>query len=376
MGSMGNARAADVGSVEQQLAQLWREASGGDQAVMRACMLNWIVACRGPEDLAVATRAVARLSERYPGRALVVSHEAEAAGSGENDRMRVYVSAHCHLGPGGKQVCSEQVSLEARGDGWELVPSTVLSLIVEDCPVYTWWRRPRLEGEPLFRPLLELSDRFVVDSARARDPAAALGTLASEVAATRRRDTGDLAWVRIKPWCELVASLFDSPSMRSYLDRIDAVFLSTAGPACGEDVTLAGAYLAGWLASRLDWRPTDDPTLWRRGDGGPVRIACEENPKLRAGEIGSARLEATTGGARAGFEARRLSDDGEIVRLSVDVKGNCPLPFKHRVVRPDDLTLLCGHLESDPRDPVFTEALAAASRIAGNPAPGEHGSPK
>ena len=170
-------RLPDVADIETQLANFWRQASSDDQAVVRASTHNLIVVCETGDDVARATEAVAVLSEQHPGRVIVVCTEPAGDGSSELD---AFVTTHCHLGSGGNRVCSEQVTLKARGPaGVDLVPETVLQLLEGDCPVYTWWRRPELATDPLWEPLARLSDRCIVNSATAADPVGVLGDLAA-----------------------------------------------------------------------------------------------------------------------------------------------------------------------------------------------------
>jgi glucose-6-phosphate dehydrogenase assembly protein OpcA len=68
----------------------------------------------------------------------------------------------------------------------------------------------------------------------------------------------DLAWLRSTPWRERVAATFDPPAMRRSLGAIDKVVVRHR-----TDSTAAGMLFCGWLASRLDWRPS---ALARRGD--------------------------------------------------------------------------------------------------------------
>ena len=82
----------DVGAIENQLAEFWREAAADDQAVLRARTLNVVVACEDPSALNDVSRTVARLSEDLPGRALVVTTAPTPEG-GEGVRSRLAMSS-------------------------------------------------------------------------------------------------------------------------------------------------------------------------------------------------------------------------------------------------------------------------------------------
>lgn len=348
----------DVNEVEGQLAELWRETSSEDEAVVRACSLNLVVACDDERDVERATRLVAGVSETAPGRALVIARKGAAA---EADELDVFVSAHCHRGAGGVQVCSEQVTLEVRGEGRELVPGTILRLLVEDMPVYTWWRRPSLDRDGLLRPLRDLSDRLIVNSAGFDAPVEQLGALrkvASETSWTGH--PADLTWARLEPWREALASFFDGPVMRSRLEQVTRVTVTASGPSSKDGRTAAGAYLAGWLSSRLGWSRRGGANGWSRADGGPLTLEFRQDHGLPAGEVAEARLETANGDSTTAFVARR-EGSSELVRLTVESKDACPLPHRIKLPSRDEAALLCGVLQQAERDEIFEAALSDAA---------------
>jgi len=328
-----------VSDVERELAGLWRDESSEEGAVVRACAHNLVVVADGGAEEVAAI--VARVSESAPGRALVV------APTGADGGLRPYVSAHCHLGPGGKQVCSEQVTLEAGRDGLQLVPGSILQLLVEDMPVYTWWRRNGLEDDGLLAPLRDLSDCLIVDGARFDRPAEDLERLRSIAAKPGwKGHVADLAWERLDPWRDAIASFFDIPRMRRYIGAIERVTIAAGGP-------VVGAYVAGWLASRLDW------TL---GDDG-VTVVFERDSDLAAGEVASVLLEAVLDGLPVTFAVRRVEAGSAFVVSTVEMRDTCPLPRRIELPVRDEAALLCGALQEPSRDPLFDEALEAAARM-------------
>ena len=120
----------------------------------------------------------------------------------------------------------------------ELVPGTILRLLVEDMPVRVLWRRPSLTGEALLRPLRDLADRLIVNSARFDAPIEQPREL-KEVAfePAWKGHPADLTWARLEPWREALASFFDGPMMRSHLERLTRVAVSAGGPASGLPLT-------------------------------------------------------------------------------------------------------------------------------------------
>ncbi len=363
--SLGETRVQDLARVERDLADLWRQAAEEDHAVVRACMLNLVIFTEPGEATDDATREVARFSEQYPARALLVSRSREAA-AGEDGAggLSAYVSAHCHRGPGGRQVCSEQITLEVPAASSDLVEGSLLRLLVGDCPTYTWWRARRLAPGPLLGAAVRLSDRFVVDSAACEDAGEAMASLAGiATSATWRGHAGDLSWEKLEPWREHLASLFDPPTVRDYVSQVRSARVSVAGAQAPRRARVCGAYLLGWLASRLGWSPGEQTSLWSRPDGTTVRVELTESDEPGVSGIVAVVLECEREGERAVFEARRIGDG--TVRLSVDVGQGCPLPFVRRSERRDDVTLLLDLLRRRSDDPVFAGALSAAVRLLG-----------
>jgi len=353
MAAPGPGQGLEVGEIERQVAELWRQAGSKDDAVMRACTLNLVVPCEAG-DVSVPG-AVAALSEHRPCRAIVVMADAAS----EEHALQGWVSAHCHPGAGGRQVCSEQITLDARGDAVELVPESVLQLFCGDLPVHTWWRRRKMEADVLFRSLARLSERFLVDTSAFEDPATSLSSLVA-LAADRsfRGHVADLAWTRLEPWREMVASAFDAPSTRPLLDRPVSLVVRAGGGSDKKDgITAAGAYLAGWIVSRLEWTPD------------PAAIRLERDPRFGGGEVGSLRFTAGAA-AVASLIAERLGPQSDLVRVVVEMEGSCPLPRVLKLPRRDEISLLCRATDRTGPDPVFEAALSCAAQLAGGGDPG------
>jgi len=212
----------DLAEVERALSA---GRDGGTGAV-RATTLNLIVYAPTAEDVVFTQHALERIGGSRPLRAIVAT-----AG---NDGVRATVSTSCWLGSGMQQVCSEQIFLTARADA---LPSAVLSLLVTDLPTFTWWQGPIPERQIILADLSRLSSSTVVDSSVSSiEGVAGVGRLDSWVT--------DLAWLRLEPWREAIASVFDPVAAAAALDEVQAV--SVAGPV--NEARL----LAGWLRSRLD----------------------------------------------------------------------------------------------------------------------------
>jgi glucose-6-phosphate dehydrogenase assembly protein OpcA len=211
----------DLGQVERALAAERERGTGS----VRATTLNLVVYAPTAEDVSFTQRALERIGGSRPLRAIVAT-----AGT---DGVRATVSTSCWLGGGMQQVCSEQIFLTARADA---LPSAVLSLLVTDLPTFAWWQGPIPEGLAVLADLARLSSFTVVDSnISSLEGVDRVGGLDSWVT--------DLAWLRLEPWREAVASVFDPAPVAAALAEVRTV--------CVEGPVNEARLLAGWLSSRL-----------------------------------------------------------------------------------------------------------------------------
>ena len=325
-----------VAQVERDLAEQWRGESDEKNTVARACVHNLIVVCESADD--DVTPVLAQVSRTAPGRAIVIRPVDTDAG------LSAYVSANCHKGAAGKIVCSEQIVLEAGRKGMPLLPASVLQLLVEEMPVFTWWRPATLEPYDLLQGLGELTDCMLVDGARfAERPVELLKRLNGW-----QGKAADLTWSRVDPWRETIAALFDPPRMREALGEIRRLRIQVGGAPGAGGVTVAGAYLAGWIASRLGWT-----------ESSGVRIELERDEEFEAGRVGFVSLETDA----KTFVVQRPDQHKRKLVSTIETEESCPLPRTIPLPDRDDVAFLCEALQQPARDPLFTSALSAAVEI-------------
>jgi glucose-6-phosphate dehydrogenase assembly protein OpcA len=291
----------DLSQVERALASTRDGGTGG----VRATTLNLVVYAPTAEDVLSAQRALERIGGSRPLRAIVAS-----AGS---DGVRASVSTSCWLGGGMQQVCSEQIFLTARADA---LPSAVLSLLVTDLPTFVWWQGAIPKGLAVLSDLAALASSTVVDSSvSSLEGVGTVGRLDSWVI--------DLAWLRLEPWREAIASMFDPPSAAASLGSAKAV--SVQGPV--NEARL----LAGWLRSRV---------------GRPIELDHSERGHVE-------RVAVRCGGSEYVIERP--------TRVQVG-RAYGPGATEHPIVLPilDTSTLLGRALDVRASDDVFEAALASA----------------
>ncbi len=350
----------DVRDIQKQLRQLWEDlaavkAEDGQEALVRSCVLNLLVYSSGA-DVAALSTGLAEVTSEHPGRVLLL-----LVSERPNAGMSAHVTAQCHRFGKGRQVCCEQIWIEAGlHDGGRLA-SAVSPLFVSDLPVVLWWReQPRL-GES-FRDLLEISDRIIVDSCKLNSSS---GLLVELAALADQKSPGklfsDLAWGRLSAWRRQISAFFDVAGFRPHLDRLEEVRLS-AGQDQGEGLPSVRALLTlGWLASRLDWSPR---RASRAGRTWSIEFAAGKRSVRTTIEIrkGDGLQKVSLLGSRGSdvFEVRRA---GEHLVSEVRLEGDRTPGRLVRHEADDEFQLLARELEIMSRDRVYEQALQMAAKI-------------
>jgi glucose-6-phosphate dehydrogenase assembly protein OpcA len=365
----GEARSVDVVAVEQELTQLWKAAADDTaegRSVVRACVLNLVAYATGDDVAQHINEVISQISGRHPSRSIVIVADTQAKAA----QLRASISAHCQIPPeGGKQVCSEQVTLHASGAAVDELHGTVLPLLIPDLPVFLWWHDEPSLGSHLLQELLDSADRLVIDSADF-PPQRAAGALADIQRLTRENDVAlsDLNWSRLTHWRELIAQFFDAPPGRQYLDRLDGVSVGIASTHGWEADLTEGLLLVGWLASRMGWtleewgqQPRGGAVAFAlRGAIGPVAVELSPGPAHPGEELHSLSLRA---GAEATFAISRKADDEACVVATAEMPDGAGHSRVVRMDVPSEATLLCDELDTLGHDVVFEEALAQAVRF-------------
>ncbi|HYO75478.1 MAG TPA: glucose-6-phosphate dehydrogenase assembly protein OpcA [Thermoanaerobaculia bacterium] len=230
----------DVTTIEKQLADLWRaEKQNESGAVTRAALWNVVAHTWSADQHAQATEVLARASASVPQRTIVI--QADPRG---HAGISSWISANCHLIGGGRQVCSEEVSIVAAGDHVHHVAPLVKSLLLPDMPVAVWWVGDLpAENREYAETLLEPADRLIVDSSEFNG----LSDLAlvSRIAERTTTAPADLNWARLEEWRAATATLFDPMNMRERLRTMRAVEVTCGGNGFG--ASAAAMLFAAWL---------------------------------------------------------------------------------------------------------------------------------
>jgi glucose-6-phosphate dehydrogenase assembly protein OpcA len=313
---------------------------------------------------------VARLTERHPNRAFVIS----ATPNARKDVLDAWVQTHCQMpSPGRPQVCGEQITIEARGAAVDLVAGTLLPLLVPDVPVMLWWPHGEPADDPRFLKVADMVDRVIVDSATFAAPEAGL----ARMAALLDHDGGqsgagtaisDLSWSRLTPWRELAAQFFDAPALVPHLAEITRVVVDYEARAGAVADRSQALLLVGWLATRLGWRTAGPPS--EQPDGTTLRLASVTGEpiaiELRPAAAGNDALDRLVALAiecrRARFVIAR-DDTPDCAMARSEIAGMQPIQRKVRLERLDEADLIGEELRLLGHDQTFEAVLRVTAGL-------------
>ncbi len=341
----GHAIGVDVSGIERDLAALWRKASTHDASVTRACSWNLVAHATSAGELERVRFLADALVEAVPTRTLYLSYRASEPGP----EIEASVTANCRKLPGGgKTVCTEEISIEARGKGADHLPSLLRALLVPDLPTALLWAGLPPTGHTTTE-LVPGVDRVVLDSAAA-DEREGLGRILQLALGKRGPALVDLNWLRLSPLRSVLASAFDPPVDAGIAFRLAKIRLAVAPRAFP-----AARLLIGWLASRL-------------GLGNPEAIPGRGWSLERQGgrvivELETAETALSCGVASVAFESER----GEVVCVALtgtglDVKGpnTC---FQTSAHERSDGELIVAALGAQGVDSLYDAALRRAAEL-------------
>jgi glucose-6-phosphate dehydrogenase assembly protein OpcA len=288
----------DGAAIEAALAQLWTQAGhrpegGRRQPPIRSSVMNLVVYVSRAEDAVLVTDAIAALTERHPSRTICVVTDPNAPTSS----LDASVTTHCGTAHSGR-LCWEQIHITAHGATAAHVPGVVIPLVRPDLPTYLWWIGAVPYEAELFRHMVDLCDRLIVDSGFFARPVEGLAQLAAHKQRTAGdRGVGDVHWMRLTPWRNLAAQFFDGEELRPYASCIDSVRLGYTHDEQTHGGLGQALLLAGWLTSCLGWSPRPR-AAWRHGD--TVHLEAERPAEGRSGTVAiDIRRQAT--GELSGF---------------------------------------------------------------------------
>ncbi|HKC63518.1 MAG TPA: glucose-6-phosphate dehydrogenase assembly protein OpcA, partial [Pyrinomonadaceae bacterium] len=287
-------------------------------------------------------------------------------------KLDAYVSTRCRMfGGNAKQVCGEQVTIEAAGPIIETVSSAIAPLLVPDVPVFLWWKDIPHYEDKLFNHMTEMSDRIVIDSSCFDHPHEDMQRLA-EVIQERGQmmSASDLNWGRLTAWRTLLASFWDVPDYRPHLEKIDRVTVEYDPPDIAPHQIAPKALLAvGWLASRLNW--SIEGKNESEEDGTSFKLRAKErdiNVLMRAtereGNMDGMLVSLTLSATESGSEFRvAYSADRKKLETEASIGGAHNVGRVLSYEQKTEGQRLSRELSLLQRDVIYEEALLSAIQL-------------
>ncbi len=225
-------------AIEAALRALLIEVHAVDEKFVPARVLNMIafVDREWTGEIANRLRGVGRY---HASRLVVLAYEPRR----ERLDARVMIAAEDERSPGELALLRETVVVELGDRHLDDLLTIADPLVVTDLPTLLW--SPHGHHD-IVQELLSLSQAILLDSV---DEPSAAEALDRACELSEALYVVDLAWLRTTPWRERLAASFDPPALRRELQTITSVTIRHH-PAS----TVAAMLLAGWMASRLDWR--------------------------------------------------------------------------------------------------------------------------
>jgi glucose-6-phosphate dehydrogenase assembly protein OpcA len=353
--------------VESELSRRLKLTQGvGESPILCARMSNLLVFCDHHDLADQVAREIPDIVAIHPARVLLLLVEPDA----ETGDLTAAVAVIGHVVDPGRWVCSELISLSAKGHAVDRLANAVRALLIGDLPTNLWWtttQSPAL-ADPLLFDLTENVQQVIYDSSGWTDPPRTLAATASWLTKFESRPgrmnwrvASDLNWRRLKSWRRLLSQALDPASAPGAIESLLEIQI-----AHGPHAVIQAWELASWLISRLKWRVQDgeihggEELSWRfttpHGQGGlRIRRLNQGSP-----EIHRLRLVCNVGG-KPGALNLVLQDDQ---LLAVTPEGVMTAKPRTLTIPPQSRAELIGRQLSDrERDPVFRESMAVAMQL-------------
>ena len=382
--ALSAAKGIEVARLEKELTAMWSTATEGrdndegreDAAasgVTRACVLNLVACTLHPDSRAKVDEVLDDVIEQHPARMLVLVIDQHGA-----PKLDAYVSTRCQLSSkGAKQICGEQITIEANGVAGETLASAVAPLLIPDVPVFLWWKDVPDFDDKLFQRLAATADRVVIDSTSFVQPDENFLRLAEVIGAPQSKlKLSDLSWGQLTAWRTLLASFWDVPEYRTHLDWIDQLEIIYEQPGASSGaITLRALLIVGWLSAQLGWQ-TEPLEVVREDDAlrftmqtGARRLVSVRLRATPTGEAGEPRILAISLTSSAGAEARfhvALRPEGTKLVTGISIGGEelavgRVLPYEVR----REGERLSRELSFLARDAAYEKAVKAAAHLVG-----------
>lgn len=333
---MGTATTGTIApeKILRELAEMWtelsRDPSGEGDGALRACSMTLVTLAEESEDFSGLGETIAALMPEHPARTILV----RLKGAGERT-LSERVFSQCWRPFGQKrQVCCEQVEINASDAALGDLPSVILPLAVPDLPTIVWCRSARVAAMREFDAIAAMAQRVIVDGRQlptAQDALALIDKIASK--GTR---VADLAWTRLTRARAMLSQVFENRQHLAELPRTSKVTVTSVGTP-----PVSAWYFGAWVMDVLN------------DIGIHPEFRMEHKDDHLPGRLHSIEL------AGPDWSAVLTRYDHRLI-ITVDGLSQCsPVP-------PDtDYSVMREELRIVGRDEVFERTLASAQRLCG-----------
>jgi glucose-6-phosphate dehydrogenase assembly protein OpcA len=319
-----------LGQVLAALPDLRRRASGGG-AGTRTAVMTLVMVIGADDDPEEGARSFRSLGGHHPCRVVVLRPDPDSTPA--IDARACLWRAQAAGSDESHPVFFEEIYLRVGGQAASHLASIVGPFVLADLPVVMWF--PHLLPDPA-DPLLRLASAVVVDTRSIGPAPDAIGhSYRTLLELANHQPVVDLSWVRLQPWRELLAGLFEPEHNRQFLPGVRLVSVrGKPGPR---------HMLGGWLMSQLDLRARE--------------LALEDAKHV------AITLDAGYQGEEGKFEVTR-DDRLRAVWAQATLSGG--VSHRQGLPLPDDsLTSALSSAVANLRaDRVWERALAAAAALA------------
>ena len=341
----------------------------GDQehAHPRNCVMTLIAVAATQEEERRAERTCRLISTGHPAQSIVIREDNTLKGN----HIDAWITADIQRPAMACAVECEIVTLHVRSVAADHLAALVDPLLVSGVPTYLWFVGTPPFGRREIDEGLAICDALLFDSACFGEPYTSFRALSKVISRAHiKLGLGDLQWSRLRPWRETIAQFFAPLDRRQFLGGIAEIGVDYEGDGRGNRI--AGALLAGWMASALGWKIKRAAA----GAGGVVVVYYEVGGRtvevhfrstakehLAAGELSAVRIAGSSGGASFRLSVQRDPD-----RLRKPGGG-------YRVVHPtegeDDAGLELAERRAEWHRDVLHQNLSALHHTATGEPPGE-----
>jgi glucose-6-phosphate dehydrogenase assembly protein OpcA len=197
-----DAQGVRLSEVVKALADLRHQSMSKNAA--RTAVMTLVAVVPNDEQASAATRALRALGLHHPARIVLLRPEPDQVAALDG-RAVLYAAEEA-----GHQINFEEVTLVVGGQAARHLDSLVEVFTLSDLPVPVWYVGDIPDPAD---PLLSVSSAVLVDTRDAVDT----GRTRDVLQLARRRTVVDLSWIRLAPWRDLLAGLFEPVTRRPWL---------------------------------------------------------------------------------------------------------------------------------------------------------------